>query len=112
MLDSVRKRACVYMCTENPGINSEFLSLCLFLLSDIRIIHGLEFQTTDGFDTEKICQGFARTMKLDDERESVIPFRNFNTPAKDLVYKDLLTSTFTQASHEGYDHLSCSDNSP
>ena len=25
---------------------------------------------------------------------------NFNRPVKDLVYKDLLTSTFTQASHD------------
>jgi hypothetical protein len=33
VVDSVRKRARVYMCTENPGINDVFLSLCLFLLS-------------------------------------------------------------------------------
>ncbi len=28
------------------------------------------------------------------------PVPNFNRPVKDLVYKDLLTSTFTQASHD------------
>jgi hypothetical protein len=28
------------------------------------------------------------------------PDQNFNRPVKDLVYKDLLTSTFTQSSHD------------
>ena len=46
---------------------------------------------------------------MGDGRESVIPCRNFNTPVKDLVCKELLTSTFTQASHEGYEHLASSD---
>ena len=48
MVDSVRKTARVYMCTENPGINTVFVSLCLFLLSqkldlsvDFSITHGL-----------------------------------------------------------------------
>jgi hypothetical protein len=48
VVDSVRKRARVYMWTENPGINAVFLSLCLFLLSqkldlsmDCPITHGL-----------------------------------------------------------------------
>jgi hypothetical protein len=47
--ECVRKRARVYMCTENPGISVESLSLALDLslslslssLSDIRIIQGL-----------------------------------------------------------------------
>ena len=33
VVDSVRKRARVYMCTENPGINAVFLSLSLSLSS-------------------------------------------------------------------------------
>jgi hypothetical protein len=33
-------------------------------------------------------------------RESFLPSPNCNTPVKDLTYKDLLTSTFTLASHE------------
>jgi hypothetical protein len=33
-------------------------------------------------------------------RESLLPGPNCNTPVKDLTYKDLLTSTFTLASHE------------
>ncbi len=33
-------------------------------------------------------------------RESLLPAPNCNTPVKDLTYKDLLTSTFTLASHE------------
>ncbi len=33
-------------------------------------------------------------------RESLLPAPNYNTPVKDLAYKDLLTSTFTLASHE------------
>ena len=32
--------------------------------------------------------------------EALSPVPNFNRPVKDLVYKDLLTSTFTQASHD------------
>jgi hypothetical protein len=32
--------------------------------------------------------------------EALGPGPNFNRPVKDLVYKDLLTSTFTQASHD------------
>jgi hypothetical protein len=32
--------------------------------------------------------------------ETIVPGPNFNRPVKDLVYKDLLTSTFTQVSHE------------
>ena len=32
--------------------------------------------------------------------EALAPGPNFNRPVKDLVYKDLLTSTFTQASHD------------
>ena len=31
--------------------------------------------------------------------EALAPGPNFNRPVKDLVYKDLLTSTFTQVSH-------------
>jgi hypothetical protein len=32
--------------------------------------------------------------------ETIVPDPNFNRPVKDLVYKDLLTSTFTQGSHD------------
>ena len=32
--------------------------------------------------------------------EALAPGPNFNSPVKDLVYKDLLTSTFTQVSHD------------
>ena len=32
--------------------------------------------------------------------ETIVPGPNFNRPVKDLVYKDLLASTFTQASHD------------
>jgi hypothetical protein len=32
--------------------------------------------------------------------EALAPGPNFNRPVKDLVYKDLLTSTFTQVSHD------------
>ncbi len=32
--------------------------------------------------------------------ETLTPGPNFNRPVKDLVYKDLLTSTFTQVSHD------------
>ncbi len=34
------------------------------------------------------------------ERESLLSVPNCNTPVKDLTYKDLLTRTFTLASHE------------
>ena len=37
---------------------------------------------------------------MGDGRESLIPCANFNTPVKDLVYKDLMASTFTQADHD------------
>jgi hypothetical protein len=32
--------------------------------------------------------------------EALVPDPNFNRPVKDLVYKDLLTNTFTQANHD------------
>jgi hypothetical protein len=32
--------------------------------------------------------------------EALAPGPNFNRPVKDLVHKDLLTSTFTQSSHD------------
>jgi hypothetical protein len=35
-----------------------------------------------------------------DGRESLMTAPNYNTPVKDLVYKDLLTRTFTLASHD------------
>ena len=37
---------------------------------------------------------------MGDGRESLIPAPNYNTPVKDLTYKDLLTNTFTQTSHD------------
>jgi hypothetical protein len=37
---------------------------------------------------------------MGDGRESLVPGPNFNRPVKDLVYKDLLTNTFTQTSHD------------
>jgi hypothetical protein len=42
------------------------------------------------------CQG----KKMGDGRESLMSDTNYNTPVKDLTYKDLLTTTFTQASHD------------
>ncbi len=39
----------------------------------------------------------ARNMGME---EALTPGPNFNRPVKDLVYKDLLTSTFAQASHD------------
>ena len=45
--------------------------------------------------------------------ESFMPCPNFKTPAKDLTYKDLLTSIFTQADHgQGYQNLARSGNVP
>jgi hypothetical protein len=44
------------------------------------------------------CQG-ARNRGMGME-EALVPDPNFNRPVKDLVYKDLLTSTFAQASHD------------
>ncbi len=35
-----------------------------------------------------------------DVRESLLTDPNYNTPVKDLMYKDLLTRTFTLASHD------------
>jgi hypothetical protein len=32
--------------------------------------------------------------------ETIVPDPNFDRPVKDLVYKDLLTSTLTQASYD------------
>ncbi len=39
----------------------------------------------------------ARNMGME---EVLAPVPNFNRPVKDLVYKDLLTNTFTQVSHD------------
>ena len=38
--------------------------------------------------------------EMGDVRETPSPAPNYNTPVKDLSYKDLLTSTFTLVSHE------------
>ena len=48
------------------------------------------------------CQSFARDNENGYGREcqGVIPCRNLNTPDKDLVYKYLLTNTFTQTGHK------------
>ncbi len=45
---------------------------------------------------EKLFPGLWRVRKMGDGRESLVPRPNFNRPVKDLVYKDLLTNTFTQ----------------
>jgi hypothetical protein len=37
---------------------------------------------------------------MGDERESHLAVPKYNRPVNDLVYKDLLTSTFTLTSHE------------
>ena len=37
---------------------------------------------------------------MGDGRESLMPAPNYYTSVQDLAYKDLLTSTFTQASHD------------
>jgi hypothetical protein len=36
---------------------------------------------------------------MGDARETLLSVPNYNTPVKDLAYKDLLTSTFTLVSH-------------
>ena len=37
---------------------------------------------------------------MGDGRESLMPAPNYNSPVKELAYKDLLTSIFTHASHQ------------
>jgi len=37
---------------------------------------------------------------MGDGRESLMPAPNYNSPVKELAYKDLLTSIFTHASHD------------
>jgi hypothetical protein len=37
---------------------------------------------------------------MGDGRESLMPDPNYNSPVKDLVYKDLLTIIFTHTSHQ------------
>ena len=37
---------------------------------------------------------------MGDPGESLLTVPNYNTPVKDLTYKDLLTRTFTLVSHE------------
>jgi hypothetical protein len=78
-------------CPEYP------LSHCLFP----RLLPGyLDFFPRSNFIPGKThfqdCQG-ARNMGME---ETIVPGPNFNRPVKDLVYKDLLTSTFNQASHD------------
>jgi hypothetical protein len=38
-------------------------------------------------------QGFPGVREMGDVREFLLPVPNYNRPVKDLVYKDLLTST-------------------
>ena len=37
---------------------------------------------------------------MGDGRESIMSVPNYNTPVENLEYKDLLTNTFTQTSHD------------
>ena len=41
-----------------------------------------------------------RTWSWKSVKEALTPGPNFNRPVKDLVYKDLLTITFTQVRHD------------
>ncbi len=66
------------------------MSLCLFFFSFPKKISNVKFVFS--FPG---CQGQGTWME-----EALTPGPNFNRPVKDLVYKDLLTSTFTQASHD------------
>ncbi len=50
--------------------------------------------------SQSTLQGFPGVREMWDARESLFPAPNYNTPVKDLTYKDLLTSTFTLTSHE------------
>jgi hypothetical protein len=45
-------------------------------------------------------QVFPGIREMGDARDSLLPAPNYNRPVKNLVYKDLLTITFTLASHE------------
>jgi hypothetical protein len=47
-----------------------------------------------------LIQDCSGVREMGNGRESLIPAQNYNTPVKDLEYKDLLTNTFTQASHD------------
>jgi hypothetical protein len=53
---------------------------------------------------KSVCQNtlqvFPGVREMGDTRESLFPVQNYNTPVKDLTYKDLLTSTFTVVSHD------------
>ena len=49
---------------------------------------------------EKPLSGLSGVRKMGDGRESLVPGPNFYRHVKDLVYKDPLTITFTQTSHE------------
>ena len=45
-------------------------------------------------------QSFPGVREMVDAREYPLTTPNYNTPVKDLKYKDLLTRTFTQTSHD------------
>jgi hypothetical protein len=49
-------------------------------------------------------QGFPGVREMEDAREYLLPAPNYNTPVKDLVYKDLLTSTFNLLARKGLSH--------
>ena len=50
--------------------------------------------------SKSTLQVFPGVREMGDARETSSPAPNYNTPVKDLAYKDLLTSTFTLASHD------------
>ena len=61
---------------------------------------GRIFQEGKKSFSQRTIQGFPGVREMWDARESLLPAPNYNTPVKDLTYKDLLTSTFTLTSHE------------
>ena len=50
--------------------------------------------------SKNTLQGFPGVREMREQETLLLPAPNCNTPVKDLTYKDLLTSTFTLASHE------------
>ena len=58
------------------------------------------FKEGNFFFWQNTLQGFPGVRETDNARKSLLPVPNYNTPVKDLTYKDLLTNTFTVVSYD------------
>jgi hypothetical protein len=84
------------LCHSHVSLSWIPLSRCLFP----RLLPGF-FSEVKFYSRKRSLSGFPGEGTIHmGIQEALVPDQNFNRPVKDLVYKDLLPSTFIQTSHD------------